>query len=277
MYKRRQYNWNDGKTLTINTSTLVMGILNGTPDSFSDGGKYNTPEAAVEHTKKLISDGADIIDVGVESTRPGSTPISVEEELERMQLLLPHIIATASVPISVDTYRGRTAEYALSKGAHIINDIWGFRQDPEVASIIAQYRVPVILMHNQRENKYDDIIDDMKAYFFRSVDIAEKAGVNPYNIWLDPGIGFAKDFEQNIEVLHRLDELAAFEYPILLGPSRKRFIGTILNDLPSEERDEGTVAACILGVTTGVNVVRVHNVKMVKRALTVSDRLLRGF
>lgn len=276
MLKQRKYRWEDGKELVMADSTIVMGILNGTPDSFSDGGKYDTADTASTHLHELLEYGADIIDFGVESTRPGFEHITVEEEIRRMETLLPRVIAETTVPVSVDTYRARTAEYAFQQGAHILNDIWGFHYDKELADVAASFRVPVILMHNQQDTKYDDIIDDMKAFFFQSIDLAEKAGVHRYNIWLDPGIGFGKNYEQNIEVIHRLDELAAFEFPILLGPSRKRFIGTMLNDVPPSERDEGTAAVCILGVLSGADAVRVHNVKMVKRALTVSDILLRG-
>lgn len=276
MLKQRKYKWEDGKELVVSDSTLVMGILNGTPDSFSDGGLYDTSDTASAHLQELLQAGADIIDFGVESTRPGFEQIPIEEELARMERLLPRIVAETTVPLSVDTYRARSAEYAFQQGAHILNDIWGFHYDKELADVAAAFRVPVILMHNQQGTKYDDIIDDIKAFFFQAVDIAEKAGIHRYNIWLDPGIGFGKNYEQNIEVIHRMDELAAFEFPILLGPSRKRFIGTMLNDLPPAERDEGTTAVCILGALSGVDAVRVHNVKMVKRALTVSDILLRG-
>jgi len=229
MYKRRQYTWSDGKSLRLFDHTLIMGILNGTPDSFSDGGLHNTPEAAVTWTKQMIQDGADVIDLGVESTRPGCTPLSADEEIERL-----------------------------------------------MAAVAAKYRVPVIIMHNSNDTNYDDIIEDMKAYFFSAVDKALKEGVQPQNIWLDPGIGFGKTEEQNIEVLQRLGEITAYEYPVLLAPSRKRFIGSMLGGLPPEERDEGTVAACITGVFQGIDMVRVHNVLMHKRALAVADGLLRG-
>ena len=276
MLKRRSYKWSDGKQLQLDDSTLIMGILNGTPDSFSDGGRYNTMEAAVAHAKEMIAQGADVIDVGVESTRPGHTQISVDEEIERMKAILEPVLAVSTVPVSIDTYRAKSAEYALSKGAHILNDIWGLRYDRDMAAVAAQYNVPVIIMHNQNDTNYGDIIEDMKAFFFASVDIALKEGIKPQNIWLDPGIGFGKTGAQNIEVLQRLGEITAYEYPVLLAPSRKRFIGTILNDIPADQRDEGTVAACITGIIQGVDMVRVHNVDMHKKALTVADVLLRG-
>ena len=278
MFKYRKYNWQDGKQLELKDRTLIMGILNGTPDSFSDGGRYNTSDTAVAHAKQMIEHGADIIDVGVESTRPGHTQISVADEIGRMKEILLPVLEVSTVPVSVDTYRAETAEFALSHGAHILNDIWGLKYDKDMAAVAAKYDVPVIIMHNQNHTNYDDIIDDMKAFFFSSVDLALKEGVKPQNIWLDPGIGigFGKDYAQNVEVIQRLGEITVYEYPVLLAPSRKGFIGTILNELPAEERDEGTVATCITGMIQGVDMVRVHNVEMHKRAITVADVLLRG-
>ena len=276
MFKYRKYNWQDGKQLELKDRTLIMGILNGTPDSFSDGGRYNTSDTAVAHAKLMIEQGADILDVGVESTRPGHTQISVTEELERMKEVLLPVLECSTVPVSVDTYRAETADFALSQGAHILNDIWGLKYDKDMAAVAAKYDVPVIIMHNQNSTDYDDIIDDMKAFFFSSVDLALKEGVKPQNIWLDPGIGFGKDYAQNVEVIQRLGEITVYEYPVLLAPSRKRFIGTILNDIPADQRDEGTVATCITGMIQGVDMVRVHNVEMHKRAITVADVLLRG-
>lgn len=276
MEKHRMYRWDDGKSLVLDDRTLIMGILNGTPDSFSDGGLYNTPETAMLQTNKLIKEGADLIDFGVESTRPGYTPMPVEEEIDRMEYLLPHVVQNSTVPISIDTYRAKSAEYALSHGVHILNDIWGLRYDPEIANVAAHYNCPIIIMHNQKGTDYDDIIDDMKAFFISSVDIALKAGITYPNIWWDPGIGFGKTAEQNIEILQRLGELTAYEFPVLLAPSRKGFIGKILNEENPQERDEGTVAACITGIVQGVDMVRVHNVKMNKRAIMVADALLRG-
>lgn len=276
MFKYRKYNWQDGKQLELKDRTLIMGILNGTPDSFSDGGRYNTSDTAVAHAKQMIEHGADIIDVGVESTRPGHTQISVADEIGRMKEILLPVLEVSTVPVSVDTYRAETADFALSHGAHILNDIWGLKYDKDMVAVAAKYDVPVIIMHNQSHTNYDDIIDDMKAFFFSSVDLALKEGVKPQNIWLDPGIGFGKDYAQNVEVIQRLGEITVYEYPVLLAPSRKRFIGTILNELPAEERDEGTVATCITGMIQGVDMVRVHNVEMHKRAITVADVLLRG-
>ena len=276
MFKRRKYTWKDGKTLFLNNETLMMGILNGTPDSFSDGGKYNSVEGAVEHTLSMIRDGANVIDLGVESTRPGFTPLSVDEEIARLEELLQPVLDASTVPVSIDTYHAKTADYAMGKGAHIMNDIWGFHYDKDMAAVAAKHQVPVIIMHNSNDTNYGDIIEDMKAFFFAAVDVALKEGVQPQNIWLDPGIGFGKTADQNIEVMQRLGEITAYEYPVLLAPSRKRFIGEILGGVPAENRDEGTVAACITGVFQGVDMVRVHNVLMHKRALAVTDALLRG-
>jgi len=276
MFKRRNYRWNDGKTLQLNDHTLIMGILNGTPDSFSDGGKYNSPETAVAHVREMIAEGADLIDLGVESTRPGHQQISVEEEISRMESLLGPVLEASTVPVSIDTYRAKSAEYALSHGAHILNDIWGLHYDRDMAAVAAQFKVPIIIMHNSNDTEYGDIIEDMKAFFFTAADLALKEGVAPQNIWLDPGIGFGKTAEQNMEVLQRLGEIVAYEYPVLLATSRKGFIGKILGGLAPEQRDEGTVATNIAGVFQGIDMVRVHNVQMHKRALAVADALLRG-
>lgn len=276
MYKRRNFTWNDGKTLQLCDRTLIMGILNGTPDSFSDGGQHNTPDLAAQWTKQMIEDGADIIDLGVESTRPGATPLSADEEIQRLSVLIEPVLSVSSVPVSIDTYHAKTADYAFSKGAHILNDVWGLHYDPDMAAVAAKYQVPVIIMHNSNDTNYGDIIEDMKAFFFSAIDKALKEGVQLQHIIIDPGIGFGKTEAQNIEIMQRLGELTAYEYPVLLAPSRKRFIGAMLDGLPPEERDEGTVAACITGVFQGVDMVRVHNVLMHKRALAVADGLLRA-
>lgn len=271
----RTYTWNDGKHLNIEKKTLIMGILNVTPDSFSDGGSWNTKESAETHTKEMISEGADIIDVGAESTRPGCTPMTAEEETERLKQFLPTVLATSTVPISVDTYHFQTADYMLSAGAHIVNDVWGFQYDKgEMAEVSASYDVPVILMHNQWKEEYShDIIDDLKRFLTKSVEIALKAGVKEENIILDPGIGFAKNVDQNLEILQRLDELtSAFPYPWLLGVSRKRVVGAILN-VPAKERDIGTGAIHLWGVTKGCSILRVHDVKTAVHLSKVWDVL----
>lgn len=271
MNKYRKYKWKDGTELTLNGKTLVMGILNGTPDSFSDGGNYNTADNAMMHAKKMMAEGVDIIDVGVESTRPGHIQISVEEEKKRMQEVLLPVLKVAKVPVSIDTYRAEPAEFALANGAHILNDIWGLQYDDEIANVVASYDVPVVIMHNQKTEEYDDIVTDIKKFFEKSLEIAHKAGIKKENIWLDPGFGFSKNAQQNIELMQRLDEFFPSEYPILVGTSRKRFIGELLDGLPALERDAGTAATSVVGAMIGVDVVRVHNVKMNVRAIKVAN------
>lgn len=271
----RAYTWCDGKRLEATAKTLIMGILNVTPDSFSDGGRWNTAEKAQSHTREMTDDGADIIDVGAESTRPGGQPLTAEEEIERMKIFLPVVLGESSVPVSVDTYHWKTADYALHAGAHMMNDIWGLQYDHgEMAEVAGCHQVPVIVMHNKADTNYNgDVIEEMKIFFDKSLDIALQAGVKEENIILDPGIGFGKDGNQNMEVLRRLDELVrAFPCPWLLGVSRKRFIGAIL-DLPAGERDEGTGAAGLWGINKGCSILRVHNVPMAVRMAKVWDAL----
>lgn len=271
----RAYTWCDGKRLEVTAKTLIMGILNVTPDSFSDGGRWNTAEKAQSHTREMTDAGADIIDVGAESTRPGGQPLTAEEEIERMKIFLPVVLRESSVPVSVDTYHWKTADYALHTGAHMMNDIWGLQYDHgEMAEVAGCHQVPVIVMHNKADTNYNgDVIEEMKIFFDKSLDIALQAGVKEENIILDPGIGFGKDGNQNMEVLRRLDELVrAFPCPWLLGVSRKRFIGAIL-DLPAGERDEGTGAAGLWGINKGCSILRVHNVSMAVRMAKVWDAL----
>lgn len=273
----RHYHWKDGKSLTVGERTLVMGVLNYTPDSFSDGGKWNNVDVALKHMEEMVADGADIIDIGAESSRPGFTPISAAEEIARLETILPRLVAACPVPISVDTYKAETAEYAMSTGAHIMNDIWGLQYAPEpgkMAAVAAKYGVPVVVMHNQEGTEYDDIIEDMKRFFIRSAIIADKAGMSQDQIITDPGmgIGFGKDFDQNVYVMKHLQELTALPYPMLLGTSRKGFIGKIL-DLPVTERMEGTGTTCVAGVLAGCTIVRVHDVKPIVRMCKMADAL----
>ena len=258
----RAYTWCDGKRLEVTAKTLIMGILNVTPDSFSDGGRWNTAEKAQSHTREMTDDGADIIDVGAESTRPGGQPLTAEEEIERMKIFLPVVLRESRVPVSVDTYHWKTADYAFHAGAHMMNDIWGLQYDHgEMAEVAGCHQVPVIVMHNKADTNYNgDVIEEMKIFFDKSLDIALQAGVKEENIILDPGIGFGKDGNQNMEVLR------------LLGVSRKRFIGAILN-LPAGERDEGTGAAGLWGINKGCSILRVHNVSMAVRMAKVWDAL----
>lgn len=255
--------------------TLIMGILNLTPDSFSDGGRYNQADAAVEHVREMIADGADIIDIGAESTRPygGAKKISAAEECDRLMPILRKILAVATVPISVDTYKSEVAERAMACGAHIINDIWGLQQDSAMAESAARNHAPVIAMHNRisTESK-QDIMSELISFFERSLAIGMKAGMAREQFILDPGLGFGKTSSQNLEILARLTELKSLGCPLLVGASRKRFIGEILN-LPVEERDEGTAATVVHAIINGAAIVRVHNVRMAARAAKMADAL----
>ncbi len=275
MNSYRKYSWKDGKELSVGENSLVMGILNVTPDSFSDGGKWNTETSAMDHLKEMITDGAHIIDVGAESTRPGHVELTGEEETARLMQFLPQVLENSSVPVSIDSYHYDTMEKALEAGAHMVNDVWGFQYDDgSMAKVAAEFAVPAILMHNQETEEYrGDIMDCLKAFFDKTLEIAAQAGVKEENIILDPGIGFGKNSEQNIEIMQRLDELTeAYPYPWLLGVSRKRFIGTIL-DLPAAERDEGTAAVNLWGIEKGCSIFRVHDVKTTAREVKVWDAL----
>ncbi|WAA12360.1 dihydropteroate synthase [Fervidibacillus halotolerans] len=270
-----------GFSLDFSKKTYVMGILNVTPDSFSDGGKYSEIEKAVNHSKQMVASGADIIDIGGESTRPGFTPVSAEEEIRRVLPTITELVKEISLPLSIDTYKAETARKAIEAGAHIINDIWGAKKDPEIADVAARYEVPIILMHNRKEPNYDSFLRDVMYDLYESISIAKKKGVPDENIILDPGIGFAKTYEQNIELMKNLDKIVAFGYPVLLGTSRKSMIGKTLN-LPVEQRLEGTIATVCYGITKGCSIVRVHDVKEVSRAVQMMDVLqgkgeIKGF
>jgi dihydropteroate synthase len=252
-----------------------MGILNITPDSFSDGGDFFALEKALNRAKAMVLEGADIIDVGGESTRPGYVMISDEEELARIVPVIKMLAKEIDVPISIDTYKSQVAEEAIKAGAHIVNDIWGLKKDPKMAEIVAKYQVPVIIMHNQEDTIYQgDIMEEIKRSLQASIDLALKAGLHKENIILDPGIGFGKDLEQNMTVMARLAELNELGYPLLLGTSRKSMLGKIL-DLPPKERLEGTIATTVMGIMQGIDIIRVHDVKENRRAAMVSDAILR--
>lgn len=270
----RSYDFGDGVKLALGTRTLIMGILNATPDSFTDGGRHNHAEAAAAHALAMVNEGADIIDIGAESTRPGFEPVSLEEELRR---LLPVIEAVKAaiphVPISIDTYKAETARQAMEAGAHLINDIWGLKHDPLMASVAAQYNCPVILTHNRPDKDYGDFVPDVIADLQGSVEIALQAGVAEDRIWLDPGIGFAKTADDNLRLMAHLSELNALGYPVLLGTSRKGFIRQTL-ELPSNELVEGTVTTTVLGIAQGCQIVRVHDVQANKRAAKMADAIL---
>jgi len=264
-------------SLAIGERTYVMGILNATPDSFSDGGRFNEVEAGVRHARQMVEEGADIIDVGGESTRPGAAEVTLDDELKRVVPLIQAIRANVNVPISIDTYKAKVAEAALNAGANIVNDVWGLQREPEIAKVAAKAGAPVIAMHNQKGHEYDeDIIASMIKFFKKSIQIALDAGVPKEHIILDPGIGFGKTPAQNVIVMGRLHELHVLGYPVLLGTSRKSMIGKIL-DLPSDERVEGTVATNVLGVLAGMEIIRVHDVKENLRAVKVADAIVRGW
>lgn len=257
----------------IHEQTLVMGILNVTPDSFSDGGKYEEIDQALQHAKQMEQDGAHIIDVGGESTRPGHEPVSAEEEIKRVIPVIEQIKDEVSIPVSIDTYKAETALQAIRAGAHIINDVWGAKKDPEIADVAAEYDVPIVLMHNRDHTDYDDLLEDIKKDLEESITIAKKRGVKDDQIILDPGIGFGKTMEHNLYIMRRLEELTVLGYPLLLGTSRKRFIGHVL-DLPVHERVEGTGASVCLGIQKGASIVRVHDVKEMARMAKMMDAML---
>lgn len=261
--------------LPIGERTIVMGILNVTPDSFSDGGKYNQLEIALAHAKKMVADGADIIDVGGESTRPGAEALGLEAELER---ILPIITALRKeLPqsiISIDTYKAAVADAAVQAGANIINDVWGAKKDKQMAAVMAKHQLPVILMHNRIQPVYQDLIADIVADMRKSIATVEAAGLAPDLVILDPGIGFAKDYQQNLEIMYKLREITMLGYPVLLGTSRKSIIAKTL-ELPVNERIEGTAATVTLGIERGVQMVRVHDVKEMKRVCQMSDAMIR--
>jgi dihydropteroate synthase len=279
-----------------------MGILNVTPDSFSGDGllsplpvresRGDGVSLAVEQATEFLSDGADILDVGGESTRPGSQPVGAEEELERV---IPVIEAIAKnfpeALISIDTYKAKVAEAAFKAGAHILNDVWALRADPELASVAAVFHVPVILMHNRSNpasvevraqlgnayigSTYENLMEDVKRELLASVELAVKAGIEESRIILDPGVGFGKTREHNLELINRLDEIRALGFPVLLGPSRKSFIGFTL-DLPADQRVEGTAATVAVGITRGADIIRVHDVKEMARVAKMTDAIVRS-
>ena len=263
------------KEFNLGEKTFIMGILNVTPDSFSDGGKYNEVDIALNRAKKLIEDGADIIDIGGESTRPDALYVSEEEEIDRVVPIIKAIKENLDVIISIDTYKSKTAEAAIKAGADIINDVWGFKKDKDMAKVAAKYNVPCILMHNREDKPYNNLIEDVLDDLDISLDIALDAGVKGENIILDPGIGFAKTYEENLIVMNNLDRIKELGYPVLLGTSRKSMIGLTLN-LPVNERVEGTIATTVIGIMKGCEFIRVHDVLENKRAAVMTDKILKA-
>ena len=255
--------------------TYVMGILNVTPDSFSDGGKFNNIDSALKHTEQLINDGADIIDVGGESTRPNYTKISDEEEIERVVPVIEKIKADFDVPVSIDTYKSKVAAAAVGAGADLVNDIWGLKYDKNMAEVIAKSGAACCLMHNREKAEYNSFVEDVLDDLRETIAVAKKAGIADDKIILDPGVGFAKSYEQNLIITNNVDRLNELGYPVLLGTSRKSMIGLTL-DLPSDQRVEGTVAISVIGVMKGCRFVRVHDVLENKRAILMTEAIINS-
>ena len=260
--------------------TLIMGILNMTPDSFSDGGQFKSHNKAIDHALKMVEEGANIIDIGGESTRPGAEAVQLEEELSRTIPIIEAIRLKSDCLISIDTYKSKVAMAALAAGADMVNDISGLTFDHNMASLVAERNVPVIIMHikgkpgdMQKNPNYENLIKEIKVFFEVQIAIAKKAGIDSGNIILDPGIGFGKRLEDNFEIIRELGQISTMGYPVLLGPSRKSFIGFTL-DLPIEERIEGTLASITAGVINGARIVRVHDIRATRRTLTITEKIM---
>jgi dihydropteroate synthase len=252
---------------------LIMGILNVTPDSFSDGGKFIDPAIAIAHARQLIAEGADIIDIGAESTRPynGMKPVTAQDEMERLAPVLPAVVALGT-PVSIDTMKASVADWALSQGAAIANDVWGLQRDPEMANVVARHGGPVVVMHNREKPDAPDIMADLDAFFTHTLAIADKAGIARDNIVLDPGIGFGKTPEQSMTAIARVADLKKFGLPVLVGASRKRFIDSV-TPAPPDQRIGGTIASHLIAVEGGASIIRVHDVATVVQAFRIADAI----
>lgn len=262
--------------------TYIMGILNVTPDSFADGGLYFDKSAAIERAHQLVEEGSDIVDIGGESTRPGSEPISIEEELKRTITVIEAISKKIKAPISIDTYKSEVAKAALDAGASMVNDISGLRFDPRMPDVVSEYKVPVVIMHikgtpkdMQQNPVYEALVPEIMDYFRIGIKIATGAGISEDKIIIDPGIGFGKTFNHNLEIINNLHEFTILEKPILMGPSRKAFIGKILGDVPATERLEGTAAVVAISIMNGANMIRVHDLKEMAKVAKVADAVKR--
>lgn len=269
-------------TLHLNKRTHLMGILNITPDSFSDGGRFVDPDKALSHAIRMAEDGADIIDVGGESSRPGAEPVSIEEEVKRVVPIIEKLAAMISTPISIDTYRAEVARRALDAGAAMVNDISALRMDEGMLSLIAERKVPVVLMHMQgtprdmQENpQYQSVVGEICTFLRERIQLCLGAGITSERIVIDPGIGFGKTVDHNLEIMKHLSEFKSLGYPLLIGTSRKSFVGKVLG-LPTEERLEGTAATVAYAVTQGADVVRVHDVKEMVRVVRMADSIMRA-
>lgn len=263
------------KEFDTTNQTYVVGILNVTPDSFSDGGRFYKPESALVRAKWMVEEGASIIDIGGESTRPGHEQISVQEEIERVLPVIEKIKARLDVPVSIDTYKSEVAKEALKAGADMINDIWGLKYDGKMADVIAEYNVPCILMHNRNNTEYEDFMQNVFDDVKESVALAKKAGIHEDNIILDPGIGFAKTYEMNLEILRYMEDFHQFGYPMMLASSRKSVIGNTLN-LPVNERVEGTLVTTVMAVMKRYSFVRVHDIKENLRAIKMTQAIMQS-
>ena len=266
----------NGERLTWGRRTYVMGVVNVTPDSFSGDGLSGDPQAAAEQALRFEEEGADFIDIGAESTRPGHQPITAAEELARLLPSLESVAARVSLPISVDTWKSNVARAALDAGACIVNDVWGLQADPDVGAVASERGAGLVLMHNQRGHNYHDLLKDVSDGLRRSIDAATWAGVPPENIIIDPGIGFGKTADQNLEVLRNLQRFRKLGFPLLVGTSRKSTIGRLLG-LPPEQRIEGTAATVALAIADGADIVRVHDVREMVRVCRVSDAIVRDW
>jgi len=270
-------------SLDFSSKTYLMGILNVTPDSFSDGGVFLNKDRAVDQALRMQDEGADIIDIGGESTRPGSGAITVREEIKRVLPVIEELAGKVSIPISIDAYKSGVAEAAIQAGASIINDISGLRFDTKMPGVVARHKVPVVIMHikgrprdMQKKPVYKSLIPEIMDYLTESIIKARKAGIPDDMIIIDPGIGFGKTLEHNLEIIRRLNEFTGYQKPILIGPSRKSFIGKLLGDLPVTDRLQGTAAAVAISIFNGANIVRVHDVKEMRRVAKIADAILRG-
>ena len=264
------------------SNCLIMGIVNTTPDSFSDGGKYSTPNKAIDFAYNLLDKGADIIDIGGESSRPGADPISFEEEIKRISPLLNELVKNTNSPISIDTYKSATANYALEKGAHLINDISGMTHDKEMVNVISKYNIPIILMHMkgtpktmQKNPSYDNVLDEICNFLAQQASFAIKEGISKKNIIVDPGIGFGKTLNDNYKIIAKLNQICKLGYPVLVGPSKKSFIGETLNE-STENRLEGSIVSAAFCYKNGAKIVRVHDVEETKRSLLIVKKIIEN-
>jgi len=267
--------WIGNKEFSIGNRTYIMGILNVTPDSFSDGGQHNQLDRALYHAEQMIKEGADIIDVGGESTRPNYTQISEEEEIARVTPIIEAIKENWDIPISIDTYKSKVAGAACQAGADLVNDIWGLKYDEAMAGVIKEHNAAVCIMHNRKTDQYKEYFKEFMQDMKEAIEIAKKAGIADNKIMIDPGIGFAKTYEMNLSTTNRLEIMKKFGYPILLGTSRKSMIGNAL-DLPVTERLEGTIATSVIGVMKGCHFIRVHDVKENLRAVRMTEAILNS-